>query len=234
LTEVAEKLGARFVALAHTADDQVETVLFRILRGTGIAGLRGIPTRRALSPSVALVRPMLELRREHVIGYLAELGQDYRTDSTNADSRWTRNWLRNDVLPLLRERYSTDLDSALLRLAAQAGETQEVIDGIVERIAVSAVEVAEGANREGERRCARQVRLNCTLLASEPPLIVREVCKAAWQQAGWPVQAMGFAQWQLLAGMISGRASSTHANLPRNVQARREADVLVLSAVGLP
>ena len=78
LGHTAEKLGARFVAVAHTADDQVETVLHRILRGTGLSGLAGMPASRPLSPSVALVRPLLRATRSELLDYLAAIGQEHR------------------------------------------------------------------------------------------------------------------------------------------------------------
>ena len=106
LTETAERVGARYVACAHTADDQVETVLHRILRGTGIAGLAGIPRCRRLSPAVTLIRPLLEVRRAELVDYLASLGQSYREDSSNLDRRFTRNRIRHDLLPQLAKDFN--------------------------------------------------------------------------------------------------------------------------------
>src|SRR4051812_1068067 len=140
LQAVAERSGARFVATAHTADDQAETVLHRILRGTGIEGLAGMAKARALTPGVALVRPMLELKRHHVLDYLAAIGQDYSVDATNRDTRWTRNRLRHELLPQLRERYNPQVDAAVLRLASQAGEAQQVVAGLAARLAERCVD----------------------------------------------------------------------------------------------
>ena len=112
LRRTAESLGARFVATAHTANDQVETVLHRIVRGTGIAGLRGIQRSRPLSESVTLVRPLLDLSRGQVVEYLSSLGQSYRTDGTNADTAFTRNRIRHELLPNLRR----NLIRTLMRL----------------------------------------------------------------------------------------------------------------------
>ena len=78
-------------ATGHTADDQVETVLFNILRGTGLAGLAGIPRVRPLGPAVSLIRPLLTIRRCEVISYLQEIEQDYCVDPSNASADFTRN-----------------------------------------------------------------------------------------------------------------------------------------------
>jgi tRNA(Ile)-lysidine synthase len=99
LTRMAEGAGARYVAVAHTRDDQVETVLQRLLRGTGLRGLSGMPTSRMLSPSVTLVRPMLACRRSDVLEYLAAIGQSHRQDATNEAVWFTRNRLRHECYP---------------------------------------------------------------------------------------------------------------------------------------
>ena len=132
LTNAAEKFGARYVACAHTADDQIETILHRMIRGTGIAGLAGIPRSRLLSPAVTLIRPLLEVRRTELVDYLALLGQPYREDSSNQDRRFTRNRIRHDLLPHLAEHYNPAVGEALRRLARLAGESQSVIRELVQ------------------------------------------------------------------------------------------------------
>src|SRR5690606_28991705 len=116
----AEQVGARYVATAHTADDQAETVLLRILRGSGIEGLAGMPFARPLGPAVTLVRPLLETTRAEVEQYLGQLGQAHRHDATNDQSRFTRNWVRRELLPMLRSHLPQDPAESLLRLAGQA------------------------------------------------------------------------------------------------------------------
>ncbi len=101
--DVCRKYGVRLCATAHTATDNAETVLFRLMRGTGLAGLCGIPPVRALADGITLVRPLLYVTREDVEAYLAARGQAYRTDSTNAADDYTRNYIRNEVFPLLRK-----------------------------------------------------------------------------------------------------------------------------------
>ena len=80
LQAAAERFGARYVVTAHTADDQAETVLHRILRGTGIAGLAGMRRARPLGPAVTLIRPLLAIRRAEIRDYLAELNQPFCED----------------------------------------------------------------------------------------------------------------------------------------------------------
>jgi tRNA(Ile)-lysidine synthase len=114
LEEAAVRRGCGRIALGHTADDQAETVLFRIVRGTGVAGLAAMPYRRG-----PFVRPMLEVRRREVLRFLAKRRLPFIEDPSNADRRFTRARVRHEWLPFL-ERENPRLVEALLALAADA------------------------------------------------------------------------------------------------------------------
>jgi len=235
LQHAAESVGARYVAVAHTADDQVETVLHRILRGAGITGLRGIKPVRWLSPSVSIVRPLLGVWRTEVIEYLSAIGQAYRTDVTNADLRWTRNRLRHELLPMLRKHFNVDVDAALLRIGVQAAEAHAVISGMAQEIAANYVTHQRAEiTATGESRYARRVVIECPPFAEQPELVVREVCRRAWDDAGWHQQAMGFDEWQLLADLVLDKGRSAVLNLPGNVRAYREGTRAILELGGMP
>lgn len=218
LRRTAEQAGARHLATAHTADDQVETVLHRILRGTGLTGLAGIPKFRLLSPSVAIVRPLLGCRRSEILSYLDDIGQAYRTDATNDELHFTRNRLRHELLPLLRGKFNADVDAAVLRLSSQAAEAQQWI-------AENAAGVAERCTVVESTDC---VRVDVKPLIGMAPLMVREVFKAAWSAAKWPQQAMGFDEWQQLAGLVGSGAAKRVLNLPGGIRAERwDAEVVL-------
>lgn len=216
LAQTAESAGARYVATAHTADDQVETVLMRVLRGSGIAGLAGIPFARPLTPAVTLVRPLLSTRREVVESYLASLAQPFRTDSTNFRSQFTRNWIRRELLPLVRERLPGDVDAAVLRLAQQAGEWSAALD-----------ELVEGLTADGMETTSEQIVLDRRTLASQPAIVVQEACRRAWREAGWPEQAMGMEAWRRLAAAIAADEFAAFL-LPGSVEVRQEEGDVVL------
>jgi tRNA(Ile)-lysidine synthase len=99
LESVAEKHGAFGVALAHNREDVAETVLFNLLRGTGVRGAVGIPERRGV-----FFRPLLACSREFLRSILRHRGIEWREDCTNKDSRFTRNFIRNELMPLMVDR----------------------------------------------------------------------------------------------------------------------------------
>jgi len=114
LQQLADQIGARRIALGHQADDQVETILFRILRGTGVRGLAGIPYRRD-----RFVRPLLDVERRQVLAYLRRRSIPFVEDPSNADLRFARARLRHQVIPALRLE-NPRLAEALRALAADA------------------------------------------------------------------------------------------------------------------
>lgn len=193
----AEEFGARYVVTAHTADDQAETILHRILRGTGVAGLAGISRARSLGHAATVIRPLLEIRHAEVLQYLHDLGQAFRSDSSNADCRFTRNRIRHQLLPHLTDQYNPNVVEALVRLVVLAGQLQTVVDTLVDDLAEQCVH----EDRPGV------VWIEVACLARQPGYVVRELLIAAWRRQGWPLQAMGFVQWSQLADMIYHLAS---------------------------
>jgi len=138
LARVASAVGASAVALGHTADDQVETVLLHLIRGTGIRGLRGmLPLSRWRGRNgvadVTLVRPLLQATRKETEAYCASLGLSPRYDSSNLEDRFTRNRIRRNMMPQLR-KYNPSVDQALLRLATTVAEDVAYIDQQVQEV----------------------------------------------------------------------------------------------------
>ncbi|HBT77575.1 MAG TPA: tRNA lysidine(34) synthetase TilS [Planctomycetaceae bacterium] len=192
LRKTAEKQGFRYVATAHTRDDQLETVLHRIIRGTGIAGLRGIPVVRRLSEAVTLVRPLLAVDRAAILAYLRSLHQPFRTDVSNTDLRHTRNRIRNRLLPLLRDEFNSRVDEAILRLAVHAREERTLIDSRV-----------EGLLEQSTLRAAPDtVTLDRERLHREPDFLIREMLLLVWRERNWPLRHMGSREWNALTAML--------------------------------
>lgn len=180
----AQEMDAAWVATAHTADDQAETVLHRIVRGTGLQGLRGIAAERD-----AVVRPLLSVTRADVLAHLAAIGQPHREDASNADTRFTRNRIRHELLPLLRA-FNPDVVSALAHLAEHANEAHEVVTG-------AAAELLATAERP---RTLNAVILDCAALGSSRVLI-RALLRLVWEREGWPLEDMTFAAWERAVGV---------------------------------
>ncbi|MCS6850752.1 MAG: tRNA lysidine(34) synthetase TilS, partial [Gemmataceae bacterium] len=213
LAEVALETGAQAVATAHTANDQAETVLHRLLRGTGLTGLAGIASQRALVPGVELLRPMLRVSRAEVLAYLQARNQPFRQDTSNLDPRLTRNRIRHDLLPRL-QRYNPAIVDVLARLAEQAAEVSR------ELAAASAARIAEA---ERPRAGPWLVFQRATLAAATRQQI-RECFRLVWKREGWPEGRMAFDDWDRLASVVLGELPAV--DFPGGIRAQSRGQVV--------
>jgi tRNA(Ile)-lysidine synthase len=145
LAETARVFGAQVVATAHHADDQAETVLANILRGTGGRGLGGMRPVSQMpgATELTLIRPLLNTARADLVAYCRAEGVAWRDDATNTDTRYRRNWLRHTVIPLLREA-NPGITGALARLASISAEEDDYLQAIVEEYMREHATVADG------------------------------------------------------------------------------------------
>ena len=124
----AARIGAKYVAVAHHADDNAETICHRIFRGSHLRGAAGMRAIRAMGQSGAmLVRPLLSARRGEIEAFCKRMGLKWRTDPTNAQSDFTRNFIRNELLPTVKKRINPDGDMALVRLGRAIGDAEDFI-----------------------------------------------------------------------------------------------------------
>lgn len=123
LDDVAREVGADAIVTGHTADDQAETVLMRILRGTGATGLCGMPAKRG-----RIVRPLLSLWRADIDAYVQRHQLPFRIDGSNASMAFTRNRLRRELLPMLETEYAPRLRERLVKLAALSRQDNEALE----------------------------------------------------------------------------------------------------------
>jgi len=131
LRRAGEWFSANKIALGHNADDLVETVLFNIIRGTGIRGLRGIPPVR-MEGAMAFIRPLIEIWREEITEYLKERNIPYKIDRSNLSLEFTRNKIRHQLIPLLEE-INPKVKLAIYRLGEIAGEINSFIEEEVKK-----------------------------------------------------------------------------------------------------
>jgi len=211
LGEVAREVGARHVIAAHTADDQAETILHRVLRGTGLAGLAGMRGGRELCDGVALLRPLLGVTRRSAREFLGRAAADWREDASNADTTRARNFLRHDVLPRCQAGPYPAATASLVRLAAQAA-------GAADALACAAEHLLEV---HGQRQEGGGIVLRTAPLAGLDPHLVAEMFAALWRREGWPRRDMTAHHYQSLARLCrdAARHPAGGTDLPGGVRA---------------
>lgn len=220
LQAAAHDAGCETIATAHHADDNVETVLHRILRGTGLEGLRGIRPKRKShlsSGDLWVVRPLLRVTRAETQAYLAGMGQTWRVDPTNAGTAGTRNRIRNQLLPLLRQEYNPQVDGAIARLAALADTVGPWLADLGEQVLVRSV-VDQGQDR---------LVLAVDRLMEQAPPVVSAAIRAALRRLGAPLRAIGMEHVQRIGALLSPSSGTGGIDLPGGLRVWRQRDRLV-------
>ena len=209
LVHQAEDVGFRYLATAHTADDQTETVLHRILRGTGLSGLSGIAPLRVVTPAVTLVRPLLHVRRSEILAYLESLGKTFREDKTNAENQFTRNRIRNRLLPVLRTQFNPQIDEAICRLATLAAEHDAVLIELLDGLIDSAL----------MEQLPHRVVLDVLPLHHCSLPVLREILVRVWKRQNFPQREMDYRQWLALAELF--QTPGKRLDFPGGITAER-------------
>jgi tRNA(Ile)-lysidine synthase len=214
LTQLAHATGASWIATGHSADDQAETVLFRLLRGSGILGLGGIPRCRPLGQDLLLVRPCLIQRRQVLLDYLHVKSVPYRLDSSNRDTCFTRNRLRLELLPQLAKNYNPDIVNVLCRLAEQAHDLHEEITPAAAQLLTEAE----------FPRAGKILVFSVDRLKNASPNLVREMFRLVWPREGWPMGDMDFLRWNRMTEIVFGTRSAW--DFPGKIHMRRVGSVV--------
>ena len=127
--EVAKKTNTRIISLAHTQDDQAETVLMRVLRGAGLQGIRGILPRKQLN-ELTLIRPLLKIQRKEIISFLKKKRISYRTDPTNKELDFYRNKVRLRLIPFIEKGYNSNIKEQLSNLACTIKDDYALLESM--------------------------------------------------------------------------------------------------------
>jgi tRNA(Ile)-lysidine synthase len=207
LRRAADRVGANRIATGHTLSDQAETVLLRLLRGSGARGLSAIPPRRG-----AYVRPLIDRTRSEVLAFLADRRVEFRIDPTNASPRYLRNRVRASVLPILRE-LNPAVEHALARAADLLRDDERALD----RLARKALPAGE-------------CRLAIDSLRPAPLAIQRRMVRRLWRQVAGTGEALEACHVEAML-RLARRGSAGLVALPRGLEARCTGGALEL---GLP
>lgn len=219
LAAAAADVGGRHVLVAHTADDQAETIVHRLFRGTGLAGLSGMSHARELAFGVSLLRPLLAVRRSAARGFLAALGEGWREDPTNLDRRHSRNLVRHDVLAMCEQTCYPSCTESIVRLGRQAAVASGALRSAAERL------LDEHARRDPEGR----VTVRSAGLRGLDPHLVAEVFVALWRRERWPQRDMTEGHYATLARLVGHEAADARAiDLPGGIHVAPGPDAMEL------
>jgi len=222
LARVADDAGARAVTVGHTSDDLAETVMLHVLRGSGLHGLRGMgeisdwpwPSEAELK----LFRPLLDVTKAQTSEYCHEIGRTYREDSGNYMWRFTRNRVRQDLMPKLAEDYNPQVRNALVRLARTAAEELDFVEQELDKVWPGVAVESTG-----------EVRLSRSALAGLHPLLQRLALRRGYVLVTGDATRLRESHMVAMEQLVASERGGRALELPAGVVLRQEYQQLVLS-----
>lgn len=203
LGTMVHERGARHLLVAHTADDQAETILHRALRGTGVAGLAGMKSARRFVDGVALLRPLLGVRRAELRRFLVARGQVWREDGSNADRRFSRAFLRHEVFPRLEQGAWPAATEALVRLGRHVSRVATALESAAEYL----------LDRHATRLADGGFALDAGALAGLDHHLLAGMFVALWRREGWPERDMTAAHYDRLVALLAAAERRERATI---------------------
>ncbi|MCC6759004.1 MAG: tRNA lysidine(34) synthetase TilS [Candidatus Omnitrophica bacterium] len=218
LIMIAKKNNCNALALAHHRDDLAETVLLRILRGTGLQGLQAILPKRMINGSL-FIRPLIDANRKEIEGHLKKQNIKFRTDLTNKQTHFFRNKVRRDLLPFLQKEYQNNIQEVLCNLAVTAGEDYEYLRQETLKIFPKLIV---------KKTSAGSMALDLKKLQALSNAMKRMVLRSAVEHVKGDTLALTLAHLNELGELISKRPTGAIVNLPHGVRAVKMKKSLVI------
>jgi tRNA(Ile)-lysidine synthase len=216
--ETAKKLGVGIIATAHTKDDQAETVLMRIIRGTGLRGLCGIPVKNRIG-DVIVTRPLIDVRREEVLKYLAAKKIRPRIDRSNSEVKFFRNRIRMELIPILSKIYNSEIKNVLSSLATLTQSDYEYLDLVHKNIFSRVSCVKEG----------KMVTIPLGYFKDKHDSVKRGLIRHALRSLCDNLDNIEYRHWKEVESLIENRPIKSIVNLPNNIVIKKTGKALVFS-----
>jgi len=211
LDAVRQQYGAAAVVTAHHSDDQAETVLMRLLRGSGMAGLSGM----RYNNQRGYLRPLLDVTRAQIEQYLAEQGLTWREDASNRDTNFLRNRIRHELLPLL-EQYNPAIRQRLTATAAILADEERLLESL-----------AEAAFEELFQQDKKQLACSISRLKAHPAALQRRILRLAYRQLTGSLDGLGREHIEAVLRLPDSPRPNARLALPQNISALRAYDQLL-------
>ena len=223
LSRVAKATGAKAVTVGHTSDDLAETVLLHVLRGSGLHGLRGMGEVSGWPwpvefEQLKLFRPLLNITKAQTIEYCHEIGRTYREDSGNYMWRFTRNRVRQDLMPKLTEDYNPQVRNALVRLARTAAEELDFVEQELNKVWYGMAVVSAG-----------EVKISRCSLGSIHPMLRRLALRRGYVVVTGDATRLRESHMLAMDELASSKGVGRYLNLPSGVVVRQEYGDLVIT-----
>jgi tRNA(Ile)-lysidine synthase len=215
LKRSCKKAHAHVLATAHTLDDQAETVLMRVLKGSSMKGLVGIHPV-FYDGDLRIIRPLIQTEKQEILTYCADQRIGYRTDRTNRENRFLRNRIRNRIIPYL-ESVNPRLKRTLSQIADSLREDFAFIE----------------AEKKKKSRMVRRGKGGASILLCDivfqPKALQREIMREALMRSGANIKRLTFRHWKDIDTLIREKAKGKSMHVPGGLRIRKTRDRLIIS-----
>lgn len=213
--EIALKLGAGAVALGHTLDDQAETALMRFIKGSSLSGLSGIPATRD-----KFVRPLIDVSRAEIEGYVRENNIPYVVDSSNLKTDYLRNKLRLRLIPYIRRNFNPSIISTIARSSASLKEDNDFIEGVAED---------EFKNAVMRQESGLIILSNSTIAKTHDAIKARVFLKAVRALSGKAGLDFSSAHVAAFLSLIRGKRPNARLDIAHGIKVKREYEKIIFA-----
>jgi len=216
---LSKRINASAVVLAHTEDDLAETVLMRILRGTGLQGLRGILPFREID-GVTFVRPFIKTKKWEVIEYLKKRSIPFREDPTNKQKEFFRNRIRLELLPLLKKQYNNNITELLTNLADNINTDYNYLEDQTHKLFGKIIK--HSSNNGG-------IRIDLKKFEKQHPALKRMLLRSGIERLKGDTRRLTLKHFQEIEDLLQNRPNHSVVNLPQKICVTKDAHHLVLT-----
>ncbi|PSF35989.1 tRNA lysidine(34) synthetase TilS [Aphanothece hegewaldii CCALA 016] len=213
LQEIAQEQDFNIITTGHTKSDRAETLFYNLIRGAGVEGLSALNAKRELSPTVSLVRPLLNVSRTETEEFCQQLQLPVWDDQANHNLKYARNRIRTEVLPYLKTHFNPQVETTLAQTAEILQAESDFLETLTQNLASEIIEL-------------EQKRLNRIKLKNIHVALKRRIVKLFLEKN--MLKSPNFSQIEAIINLIEAPQKSRTSSLPKNTQATVEGDWIIL------
>lgn len=221
-SKALKNMSFDYIAVAHNRDDQAETVMLNLLRGTGLDGLCGISIKQG-----RIIRPLLNISRKEIEEYLTDNKISYCTDSSNISEEYTRNRIRNNLFPKIKELFDVDLSNNLYKLSALVRVERDYLENEAKKhysnVALS--ESILGSDKD-------EVVISASSLIILPIAIVKRIIRLAWERINSSRKNLEAVHVDQIISLCQNNRTGKKVELPNDIEVKISYDRLIFSKGG--
>jgi len=217
--KIARNKKIKKIAVGHTRDDQAETVLMRAIRGAGMTGLGGISPVRDMA-GFTVIRPLIDISRKDIEGFVKSSGLEFRHDSTNDDVVFTRNRIRRELIPYIEDKFNPNVKEVLANMA----EALRVENEFLEKYAKRKLKSVSKKSKNGE------IAIDIKRFKKQPEAIQKRILRSALEGLKGNLRRLTYQHWREIEELIRNRPVNSIVDLPGGIDVIKERNSLIFQA----